>query len=469
MRTNKKCPLYKEEGEPVAWQDLGAAAEGLVERQGTKITIKRKLPTKPAEEVAPSIPAQPPIVYKTPVMKKDPKPTPPTKKFPSLKFTLSTASGGHNTGNGTPASADRRPVVEKPEKVHPVDANGTREPSVSQPAKSTVFKLKVSNQKLKERELLRSKKEQEAAEERERERMRRDQEAYEAALLEEREREERELERQEAAAATPKANGLEVTVGKKIKRMVFVNKSKKPKVVSYPKDDAEVLRRREREHEQAERREQEREREERQREAQEYEWALAEELKREEDELEQKLLEQKYAEEKKIAERDDRERRERDREKLERDQERHQMREKERKRERERLEKNKEREKAIRMREAREAREREAAELERQAREREERELLQAREAARQQQERERLREKQAKLKRVKERQSVNMSTPVPVLSEKDRGKAHKRHYEVPAPMYHQHTPETGNAPKRIRKRGGEVSFLMSPIWSSDL
>ena len=265
MRTNKKCPLYKEEGEPVAWQDLGAAAEGLVERQGTKITIKRKLPIKPTEEVTPSIPAKPPIVYKTPVLKRDPKPTPPTKKFPSLKFTLSTASGGHNAGNGTPASADRRPAVEKLEKVHPVDANGTREPSVSQPAKSTVFKLKVSNQKLKERELLRNKKEQEAAEERERERMRRDQEAYEAALLEEREREERELERQEAAAATPKANGLEMTVGKKIKRMVFVNKSKKPKVVSYPKDDAEVLRRRAREHEQAERREQEREREERDR------------------------------------------------------------------------------------------------------------------------------------------------------------------------------------------------------------
>ncbi|CAM6089127.1 unnamed protein product [Calypogeia fissa] len=80
MRTNKKCPLYKEDPEGNLQRHDSAAAEGLLERQGTKITIKKKKIeelqlNKPSD--SPKLPANDPV-------NTVPKPA----KIPSLKIKM---------------------------------------------------------------------------------------------------------------------------------------------------------------------------------------------------------------------------------------------------------------------------------------------------------------------------------------------------------------------------------------------
>lgn len=452
MRTNKKCPLYNEEGEPVAWQDLGAAADGLLERQGTKITIKRKsIPTKKMEELDSPKSAQPPVV-RTPLPKKEIPAPVPLLKTPSLRMKIKLISGGtpNQSTDNSPAPSAIKPPREKVEKVHGAHANGAGEtpPGASQPARPPLLKLKLSNQKQKDKGVKRLKQDvdvEAARKERERmrERERQEREAYEQALVEEREREEREREEREKERErqereerelkrrTTHINEAASGRGNKVEnKLVFVNKGIKKKPVR-AKDDPELLRRREREREQAERMERERERQE----AEEYQRALEEELKREQEELDRK-------EERERAEREERLRMEQA--KIERERHRQHVKEKERRRERERIRE--------------EARAREAElEAQRAAQEREERERL-AREEELQQRERERIRQKNMKIKHMKERTKV-MSVPTSGLSEKERGKGIKRRPDPPPPSYH-HTPDYGNAPKRLRKKGGEVSFL---------
>lgn len=443
MRTNKKCPLYNEEGEPVAWQDLGAAADGLLERQGTKITIKRKsIPTKKMEELDSPKSVQPPLM-KTPLPKKDVPVLVPLLKTPSLRIKLKSGATPTQSTDNSPAPSGSIPP--KGEKVHGAHANGGAEtPGASHPVRPPL-KLKLSNQKLKEQAAKRFKQDVDvdaARKERERirERERQEREAYEQALVEEREREEKEREEKEREreknierrereqrelmrrATGVHTNEAASARGNKVEnKLVFVNKAIKKKIVR-AKDDPELLRRREREREQAERMERERER----REAEEYQRALEEELRREEEELERKER----------AEREERVR-------MERERQRQQMKEKEKRRERERIRE--------------EARAREAAELEAQraAQEREERErLAREEELLQQQRERDRIRQKNLKFKHVKERTKA----PTSGLSEKERGKGIKRRPDPPPPSYH-HTPDYGSAPKRQRKKGGEVSF----------
>jgi hypothetical protein len=124
------------------------------------------------------------------------------------------------------------------------------------------------------------------------------------------------------------------------------------------------------------------------------------------------------------------------------------MKEKERRREQKRL-----REEA-KVREA-------ELEAQRAAQEREARERL-AHEEEEQQRERERIRQKSMKIKHMKEPTRV-VSGPrsVSLFAEKDRGKGIKRRSDVPLPSYH-NAQDFGNAPKRLRKKGGEVNFHSS-------
>jgi len=205
MRTNKKCPLYNEEGEPVAWQDLGAAADGLLERQGTKITIKRKsIPTKKMEELDSPKSAQPAVV-KTPLPKKEIPAPVPLLKTPSLRMKIKLNSGGtpNQISENSPAPSAIKPPREKVKNVHGTHANGTGEtpPGASQPVRPRLT-LKLSNQKQKDQGVKRLKQDvdvEAARKERERirERERQEREAYEQALVEEREREERDREERE--------------------------------------------------------------------------------------------------------------------------------------------------------------------------------------------------------------------------------------------------------------------------------
>lgn len=404
MRTNKKCPLYMEDGEPVAWQEQGAAAEGLVERQGTKITIKRKsLSTKTVEELdsPKSVQAPPPKVS---LPKKDsktpPPPPPPLAKLPSLKIRLLTGNSSQNSTDDIATPPVKKIVKGKPERRYSGDANGTGDNGARPP----LLKLKLKQKQ--EQEQMRLRKEQEAKEEKKR--IRREQEAYEAALLEERLREERDLEQRNKLSNA--SNGV------KSKRLLPV-KTLKKKVVHVNIDSVSLKRK---ERERAER--------ERQREAEEYQRALAEEMEREQEELERKMAE----EERVRAEQEERSRQEH--EKAERDRQK-QMRMKEKKRQRLQAE--------AKIREAEMKAERE--ERERKARE----------------EEKVKLRDKQVKMKNIKEKVRVMAgSTPLPNV--KDRGKGVKRRPEVHVPTYHQPTLESGNVQKRIRKRGGQVSTLPS-------
>lgn len=447
MRTNKKCPLYNEEGEPVAWQDLGAAADGLLERQGTKITIKRKpISTRKMDELDSPISVQPPVV-KTPLPKKDiPAPT-PLLKTPSLRMKIKLISGGtpNPPSDDSPAPSTTKPPREKAEKVHGAHANGAGEtpPGASIPARP-LLKLKLSNQKQRDQGVKRLKQDvdvEAARKERERirERERQEREAYEQALVEEREREEKEREEKEKEKEKEKerqdreerefnrrATGVhanDAARGNKVEnKLVIVNKASKKRLVR-PKDDSELLRKRER---------MEKER----KEAEEYRRALDEELKREQEELERK-------EERERAEKEERHRIEQA--KMERERHRQHMKEKERRRERERV-REEARAREVELEAQRAAQERE---------EREERERLE-REEELQQRERGRIRQKNMKVKHMKERTKV-ISVPTSGLSEKERGKGLKRRPDPPPPSYH-HTPDYGNAPKRLRKKGGEVS-----------
>ncbi|KAL3694992.1 hypothetical protein R1sor_008643 [Riccia sorocarpa] len=84
MRTNKKCPLYMEDAEGNSQRHESAAAEGLLERQGTKITIKKK---KIVELQA----SKPPQPAKTQPGKTPKAPKPPVK-IPSLKIKIQSAA-----------------------------------------------------------------------------------------------------------------------------------------------------------------------------------------------------------------------------------------------------------------------------------------------------------------------------------------------------------------------------------------
>lgn len=410
----------------MAWQDSGAVAEGLLERQGTKILIKRKpTPAKKMEEIESPKPPQ----ARTPrsTSKKELKPTPPPAKLPSIKIRLPSGNS-QITADNVPVQSLRTYFNERPEKMRTIDLNGAEDSAGSQFVKPPRLKLKLASQKRKGMELAKVKdQEVETAEENEREQLRKDREAYEAALQEERERETRELERRTALSS---ANGAENSGANKVKRVVLISSKKKKKSSMRMKgEDSDIIRKREKERE-----EQEREDRAREIEAEEYQKALAEELRLEEEELERKLIEEERLERERL-EKEELERREH--EKIERDRLRQQTKEKERRRERERIREQE------RIREA-----------QREVQEREEREE-QAREVELRRQERERLHKKQVKLKPLKERERV-MSISFP--PEKDKGKGVKRRPEVAAPMYN--APDFSHPPKRMRKRGGEVSAL---------
>lgn len=465
MRTNKKCPLYNEEGDPVAWQDSGAAADGLLERQGTKITIKRKsVPTKKVEELDSPISEQPPAI-KTSMPKKEIPPPLSLLKTPSLRMKIKLSGANQDSDSPAIPSASKS-SREKVEKLQGVRANGAGEAGVRHTPRPPLLKLKLSNQNQKDqgikrlkqdqdvevarkdREMVgeRERKEREAYEERER----KEREAYKEALIEEREREEwereereREKERRERErkdwdgrelkrkATVVRTNGAECSRGiKGENKLVFVNKMIKKKIVR-AKDDPELLRRREREREQVEIMERERERQE----VEEYQRALDEELRREQEELDRKEERERAVQEEKLR---------KERVKAERERHRQHMKEKEKRREQHRL-----REEAMQR----------DAELgaQRAAQEREEKERH-AREEEEQQRERERVLMKNMKIKHMKERSRIVSGPPSRLSGEKDRGKGIKRRPDIPPPSYH-HNPEFGNAPKRLRKKGGEVNF----------
>nr|XP_024393704.1 transcription initiation factor TFIID subunit 1-like isoform X3 [Physcomitrium patens] len=451
MRTNKKCPLYNEEGEPVAWQDSGAAADGTLERQGTKITFKRKsIPTKKVDELESPKSAQAPVV-RTPLPKKEIPAPVPLIKTPSLKMKIKLISGANQILDDSPAHSVSKPAREKVEKSAGVDVNDGGDAGSSQPARPPVIKLKLSSQKQKGQGLKRLKpdldsetrkerertREKEKKEREEYEREKKEREEYQKALdeeteREEREREEREREREEKVerdfkrrTTMPRTNGAESSRGNKVEnKLVF--KPLKKKIVR-AKDDAELMRRREREREQVERMERDRERQE----AEEYQRALQEELKREQEELERK-------EQRERAEREERQRREK--EKIDRERHRLHMKEKER-----------------RQRE-REAKSREAVELQAQKAQEERERQIKEEERLQQQRDKVKIREKSLKSKHMKER-TRNISVPSPGLPVTDhRSKGLKRRHEAPPPPYH-HIPDHGNAPKRLRKKGGEVEL----------
>lgn len=82
MRTNKKCPLYMEDADKASKPDA-AAGEGLVERQGTKLTIKTK--KKADESQTPrSVNLGPPKTKPPAKEKKDIVP----EKLPALKIKI---------------------------------------------------------------------------------------------------------------------------------------------------------------------------------------------------------------------------------------------------------------------------------------------------------------------------------------------------------------------------------------------
>lgn len=435
MRTNKKCPLYNEEGEPVAWQDSGAAADGLLERQGTKITIKRKsIPTKKMEELD-SLKSVETSVVKTPPPKMEIPSSVPLLKTPSLRMKIKLSGANQN-----PLAPSVSKPRERIEKLHRVYPNGLGETGVSQTPRP-LLKLKLSNQKQKGQGVQRLKQDEDVeAARKERQRIRdgerKEREAYEEALIEERkreemEREERERERKDreeiqlkTKATVLRTNGAESGRGNKGEnKLVFVNKMIKKKIVR-AKDDPELLRR-ERDWEQMERMERDRERQE----VEEYQRALDEELKREQEELDQK-------EEKERVEQEQRLRKEQV--KAERERHRQYMKEKERRREQHQLHQAVVREGGVEVHRAAQEKE----EKGRRAREEE------------QQQERERILLKNSKIKHTKERTRVVIG-PTSGLS--DRGKGIKRRPDGPPPSFH-HTSDFGNAPKRLRKKGGEVN-----------
>ncbi|KAG0629769.1 hypothetical protein M758_1G128800 [Ceratodon purpureus] len=432
MRTNKKCPLYNEEGEHVAWQDSGAAADGLLERQGTKITIKRKsVPTKKVEELDSPKSVQPPVIV-TPLPKEIPPPV-PLLKTPSLRMKIK-LSGASQNSDSTPAPPVPKTPLENNEKLHGGHANGAGDTNISQTARP-VLKLKLSNQKLKDQDAKRLKQDQDveaARKERDmiRKREREERVAYEQALIEEREREEmeiqeRERERKEREESQLKRkgivlhkNGAEISRGNgRENKLVFVNKIKNKTVRA--KDGPELVKRK-------------REREQRQ-EVEEYQRALDEELKREQEELDRK----------ESRERGEEERFRKEQVRVERERHRQHMKEKERRRELHRL-----RQETI----AREA----EVEAQRAAKEREEMERA-SREEAKQQRERE-MQFKNMKSKHMKEPTRVVSGLPSGLSGERDRGKGMKRRPDAPPPSYN-HTPDFGNAPKRLRKKGGEVDL----------
>ncbi|XP_024386328.1 transcription initiation factor TFIID subunit 1 isoform X4 [Physcomitrium patens] len=450
MRTNKKCPLYNEEGEPVAWQDSGAAADGLLERQGTKITFKRKpVPIKKMEGLDSPNSAQVPVV-KPPLPKKDiPSPV-PLLKTPSLRMKIKLISGVSQNPDNSPVPVSK-PVREKVEKLSGVHANGAGESGVDQPARPPLLKLKLSNQRRKEHGLKRLKLDQDVKTRKEsettRESERKEREEYEGrmergdyqkAIDEEMEKDEREKEvrervkderergREERGVRESKRRGTIVhTNGSETNRGMEAEVKFKPfkkKKILRGRVDPELMKRREREREQAERMEREKQ------EAEEYQRALREELKREQQELEQKEARERVELE---------ERQRKEKEKNDRDRHSQHMKEKE-KRQRER-----------------EAKLREAAELEaRKAQEERERQV--GEEMRQQQRDREKIREKSLKFKHMKEHTRV-ASVSLSSLSKRDRGKGIKRRPEVP-PSYHP-SPDCGNAPKRLRKKGGEVEL----------
>lgn len=442
MRTNKKCPLYNEEGEHVAWQDSVAAADGLLERQGTKITIKRKsIPTKKMEELDSPKSVQPPEII-TPLPKKEISLPVPLLKTPSLRMKIK-LSGANQNSDSSLAPSVSNPPRENIEKLHGVHANDAGDTGICQTPRP-LLKLKLSNQKRKDRGSKRLKQDQDveaARKERERIRVREreEREAYEEALIEEREREEMEREERERERkerddtelkrkATPlRTNGAEISRGNKGEnKLVFVNKMIKKKIVR-AQDDPELLRRREREREQRQ-------------EVAEYQRALDEELKREQEELDRK-------EERERGDQGERFREEQVQ--VERARHRHHLKEKERRRELHRL-----REEAI-VREA-------ELEAERAAMEKEEIERK-SREEEQQQREREVILLKNMKSKHIKEPTRVVSGPPSGLSGERDRGKGIKRRPDVPPLSYH-HTPDFGNAPKRLRKKRGEVNFPLIDI-----
>lgn len=425
MRTNKKCPLYNEEGEPAAWQEGGAASSdgGLVERQGTKITIKRKPgPTRKMEELETSPqPAQPPVAVKTPFAKKEVPAPVPLLKTPSFRMKIKLISGG----TPTPSQVSEDSPAPPPQKT----------PSENGSARPPLLKLKLSSQKQNQNEQSAKRMRQDAElkeRERIRERERQEREAYELALVEERERETREreeierLKQQELELQRRASNeAASSRVTKVEKKLVIVNKATKKRMIR-PRDDAEVKRIRE-------------ERLAIARQAEEYQRALDEELKREEEEREEKERLEREREERQLR--------------MERERHRQLMREKERRRERERVREE------VRQREA-ELEAQRAAAQEREERERER--LAREEELQQKQRERERILHKNMRIKQMKDQRS-KMPSPHISERERERGKGLKRRPD-PSPPQYQHTPDYGNAPKRLRKKGGEVSLPNSTI-----
>ncbi|BFI36879.1 hypothetical protein MARPO_0010s0177 [Marchantia polymorpha] len=223
MRTNKKCPLYMEDSEGNLQRHDSAAAEGLLERQGTKITIKKKK----IDELQLNKPTQPMKV--TP--KKPVKAPTPTVKFPALKIKIQSAAkenhsesslGNNGSKLETNSITKERPQVaeqEKPIVKSPLVGDDLKFSQGFPPEKIQGNKLKImkknKKKKVKEKAPVKQvkkpdeyydqpgvghsdsefEKERELEAERQRLEMEREQEEREKEMEREREREREERER----------------------------------------------------------------------------------------------------------------------------------------------------------------------------------------------------------------------------------------------------------------------------------